>query len=352
MNLFEQIINHGIQQKTSDIHLGVGFAPTFRLDGRIVFAKEFKPATHQQMEECLRRLLTDGELERLRQGCEVDTAFSYEKGARFRVHAYQERRGINIALRYLPELCPTLESLGMFDEYRGLFEKLLREPYGLLLVTGPTGAGKSTTLAAMIDYINTHKTDHVITIEDPIEYLHTSKQSLIKQREVGDGKDSASFPQALRSALREDPDVILVGEMRDRETIALAITAAETGHLVLSTLHTNTTYQAINRIVDVFPPDQQGQIRSQLSQNLAGIIAQRLIPKKQSGRAIALEILINTNAIKTQIRDNKLQTIQSTMQTSKAEGMILLKDYIARLIAEGLIDEEVGNRFLISQVAY
>lgn len=352
MNLFEQIINNGIQKNTSDIHLGVGFVPALRLDGRVVFENEFQPVTLQQMEECLRVFLTDDERARLQKGCEVDTGFSYSKDARFRAHAYQERNGINIALRYLPDACPTLESLGMFGEYKRLFEKLLCEPYGLLLVTGPTGAGKSTTLAAMIDYINTHKTDHVITIEDPIEYLHTSKQSLIKQREVGEGKDSVSFPQALRSALREDPDVILVGEMRDRETISLAITAAETGHLVLSTLHTNTTYQAVNRIVDVFPPDQQGQIRSQLSQNLAGIIAQRLIPKKQGGRAIALEILINTNAIKTQIRDNKLQTIQSTMQTSKAEGMILLKDYIARLVAEGLIDEEVGARFLLSQAAY
>ena len=352
MNLLEQIINRGIQKNTSDIHLGVGFVPALRLDGRVVFENELKPITPGQIEECLKRLLTDDERARLQQGCEIDTAFSYSKDARFRVHAYQERGGINIALRYLPDSRPTLESLGMFSEYERLFEKLLCEPYGLLLVTGPTGAGKSTTLAAMIDYINTHKTDHVITIEDPIEYLHTSKQSLIKQREVGEGKDSASFPQALRAALREDPDVILVGEMRDRATISLAITAAETGHLVLSTLHTNTTYQAVNRIVDVFPPDQQGQIRSQLSQNLAGIIAQRLIPKKQGGRAIALEILINTNAIKTQIRDNKLQTIQSTMQTSKAEGMILLKDYIARLVAEGLIDEEVGARFLLSQAAY
>ncbi len=215
----------------------------------------------------------------------------------------------------------------------------------MILITGPTGSGKSTTLAALIGHINSKRTDHIITLEDPIEYLHENNQCLIKQREVGDGEDSSSFSQALRSALREDPDVILVGEMRDQETMSLAVSAAETGHLVLSTVHTNNTYQAVNRIIDVFPGAQQDQIRGQLAQNLVGIISQRLIPKCDGGRVVAAEFLINTSAVKTQIRDNKLQMIPNTIKTGRDEGMILLSDYVKMLIENKVIERKEGDRY-------
>ncbi len=348
MQLFNQIIDYGLKIKTSDIHLGVGCQPVIRRDGKISFIPDFTALTEEQMSEIIKQLVNDKQYDKLQAGFEVDLGFSYQDKARFRVNIYKERRGFNAALRYLSDTVPSLDDLGLPKTLKDLVGR----PYGLILVTGPTGSGKTTTLAAMIDHINQTTNQHIITIEDPIEYLHQNKQCLIKQREIGEDEDSKSFPNALRAALREDPDVILVGEMRDFDTIALAITAAETGHLVLSSLHTNNTYQALNRIIDAFPVEHHVQIRSQLQQNLVGVVAQRLIPKRGGGRVAALEILINNNTIKAQIKDNKLQAIADTIRSSRNEGMILLEDYIKKLISDEIITMEAAQRFLASQAAY
>lgn len=345
-NFFHRVIGQGVSANASDIHIGVSYAPVIRVDGRIVFLSKFPVVGAEIMEKNIRELFGEERMRRAKSGEEVDMAFSHND-ARFRVNIYRERRGLNVAMRHIPEAIPAIESLGFLNPYGEWLAKFVEAPYGLILVTGPTGSGKSTTLAALIGYINTHRTEHIITLEDPIEYLHENNKCLIKQREVGGGEDTRSFSRALRSALREDPDVILVGEMRDQETMALAVSAAETGHLVLSTVHTNNTYQAINRIIDVFPAAQQDQIRGQLAQNLIGIVAQRLIPKSGGGRAIAAEFLNNTNAVKTQIRDNKLQTIPNTIKTSREEGMILLSDYVKMLLDTGIIEKIAGERYLL-----
>jgi twitching motility protein PilT len=266
----------------------------------------------------------------------IDTDFSYvtKRGYRHRVNVYHQRGDTAIAIRLLRNDIPNLEDLNMppiLAEFSG-------KPRGLILVTGPTGSGKSTTLAAMINYINITRSAHIITIEDPIEYLHEHKRCMVNQREVGD--DVESFAMSLRAALREDPDVILVGEMRDFETINAAITAAETGHLVMSTLHTTCASDTINRIIDVFPSHQQGQIRTQLATVLVGIIAQTLIPTADGkGRIAALEILNATDAIKAMVRDNKVHLIQSAIQTGKKEGMVCLDQELARMCREGIITE-------------
>lgn len=348
MQLLNQIIDYGLKNKTSDIHLGVGYQPVIRRDGKISFVSDFPALTKEQMTEIIKQMTDVKQYDKLQDGFEIDLGFSYQDRARFRVNIYQERQGLNIALRCLPNIVPSLDDLGLPHALKDL----LGRPYGLILVTGPTGSGKSTTLAAMIDHVNQTSNQHIITIEDPIEYLHQNKQSLIKQREIGEGENSKSFPNALRAALREDPDVILVGEMRDRETISLAVTAAETGHLVLSTLHTNNTYQALNRIIDAFPAEHHKQIRSQLQQTLVGILAQRLIPKRGGGRVAALEILISNNTIRAQIKENKLQGIADTIRSSRQEGMILLEDYIKKLISDGIITMEAAQRFAASQAPY
>ncbi len=344
-NLFHRVILQGIAANASDIHIGVSYAPVIRVDGRITFLATFPVVSEEIMEKNIRELFGEECVKSAKEGREVDIAFSYS-GARFRTNIYRERRGLNVAMRHIPEMIPTIESLGFLNPYGELLSRFAEAPYGMILVTGPTGCGKSTTLAGLIGHINTHRREHVITIEDPIEYLHENNQCLIKQREVGSGEDSGSFSQALRSALREDPDVILVGEMRDAETMALAVSAAETGHMVLSTVHTNNTYQAVNRIIDVFPAAQQGQIRGQLAQNLVGIVAQRLLPRRGGGRVLAAEFLNNTNAVKTQIRDNKLQTIPNTIKTSREEGMILLSDYVKLLVDSGMIEKTAGERYI------
>lgn len=345
-NLFYHIIEEGRKNNCSDIHVGVGYAPVIRVDGQITYLPKIPVIAEEVMEKNIRAFFGDDAFARACSGREVDIAFSHAL-ARVRVNIYRERRGLNVAMRLIPEEIPTIESLGLLAPYVETLKKLVEAPYGLILVTGPTGSGKSTTLAAMIGYINSKRSEHIITLEDPIEYLHENNQCLIKQREVGEGEDSASFSQALRSALREDPDVILVGEMRDPETMALAVSAAETGHLVLSTVHTNNTYQAVNRIIDVFPAVQQDQIRGQLAQNLVGVISQRLLPKRENGRIIAAEFLINTSAVKTQIRDNKLQMIPNTIKTCRKEGMILLSDYVKMLLENKVIDRQAEERYVV-----
>lgn len=344
--ILSSLIQKTIQQNASDIHLGVGYKPYLRVDGALKVCSEFKILTEKDLEQIKNILLTQGQAEKLERERDIDLAYSHQNQARFRVNGYFERQGLNFALRCLSKKIPTMQELNLPP----VIQKIAEEPYGLILVTGPTGSGKSTTIASIIDYINQTRAEHIITIEDPIEYQHQNKKSLIKQREVGENENTLSFPQALRAALREDPDVILVGEMRDLETTSLTITAAETGHLVLSTLHTNNTYQAINRIIDIFPPYQQSQIRIQIATSLTAIIAQRLIPKIDGGRLAAFEIMIANSAIKNLIASNKISSIPNTIKTAREAGMILLEDHLKQLIEKKLITQNSAKRFLTNQI--
>ncbi len=318
----------------SDVHFTTKISPVVRLHGSLRKLSSYPEMTEAAIMKICEQMTSGRNIENIKS--KVDTDFSYvtRRGYRHRVNVYHQRGDTAIAIRLLRNDIPTLEDL---DLPPILGEFALR-PRGLVLVTGPTGSGKSTTLAAMIDYVNINRSAHIITVEDPIEYVHEHKRCMVNQREVGD--DVESFAMSLRAALREDPDVILVGEMRDFETINAAITAAETGHLVMSTLHTTCASDTINRIIDVFPAHQQSQIRTQLATVLVGIIAQTLIPKADgTGRIAALEILNATDAIKAMIRDNKVHLIQTAIQTGKKEGMVCLDQELARLVKEGQITE-------------
>lgn len=318
----------------SDVHFTTKIAPVVRLHGSLRKLSSYPEMTEMGIMKIAEQMTTGRNIENIKN--KIDTDFSYvtRRGYRHRVNVFHQRGNTAIAIRLLRNDIPTLEDLDL-PPILGDFSM---RPRGLVLVTGPTGSGKSTTLAAMIDYVNINKSSHIITIEDPIEYVHEHKRCMVNQREVGD--DVESFAMSLRAALREDPDVILVGEMRDYETINAAVTAAETGHLVMSTLHTTSASDTINRIIDVFPAHQQSQIRTQLATVLVGIIAQTLIPKADgTGRIAALEILNATDAVKAMIRDNKVHLIQTAIQTGRNQGMVCLDQELARLVREGTITE-------------
>ncbi len=331
----DQCIAYGRQQGCSDIHLTPGEPVLFRRIG-ILEPLEFA-LSREETEEMIASLLNEAQKENLHRGIDVDFSYALPEGGRQRVNIYKERGRTCCAIRILNESIPTMEQLFLPT----VLHKLALLPRGLILVTGPTGSGKSTTLAAMVDHINQNRKAHILTIEDPIEYIYQNKSALIHQREVG--KDTASFAAALRSALREDPDVILVGEMRDYETIAAALTAAETGHLVLSTLHTTGAANTIDRIIDVFPAEGQTQVRTQLSAVLQGIITQQLLPTVDGkGRIAALEILVGTDAVRNLIRDDKCHQLRSIIQTGAKDGMHTLSQDLARLIKEKKITYETA----------
>ena len=318
----------------SDVHFTTKISPVVRLHGSLRKLSSYPEMTEGAIMKIVEQMTGGRNLENIKN--RIDTDFSYitRRGYRHRVNIYHQRGDTAIAIRLLRNDIPTLEDLDLPQ----IIGDMSLRPRGLILVTGPTGSGKSTTLAAMIDYVNVNKSAHIITIEDPIEYVHEHKRCMVNQREVGD--DVETFALSLRAALREDPDVILVGEMRDYETINAAVTAAETGHLVMSTLHTTSASDTINRIIDVFPAHQQGQIRTQLATVLVGIIAQTLIPKADNtGRVAALEILNATDSIKAMIRDNKVHLIQTAIQTGRNVGMVCLDQELARMVKEGIIDE-------------
>jgi twitching motility protein PilT len=318
----------------SDVHFTTKISPIVRLHGSLRKLSSYPEMNEAAIMKIVEQMTTGRNMENIKN--KIDTDFSYltRRGYRHRVNVYHQRGDTAISIRLLRNDIPTLEDL----ELPPILGEFSLRPRGLVLVTGPTGSGKSTTLAAMIDYVNINKSAHIITIEDPIEYVHEHKRCMINQREVGD--DVESFAMSLRAALREDPDVILVGEMRDFETINAAVTAAETGHLVMSTLHTTCAGDTINRIIDVFPAHQQSQIRTQLATVLVGIIAQTLIPRADgSGRIAAVEILNATDAIKAMIRDNKVHLIQTAIQTGRKDGMVCLDQELARYVKEGLITE-------------
>jgi twitching motility protein PilT len=323
-----------VEKNASDLHLCVGVPPVLRIDGKL-YRTPFMPAEPAQTQRLIYEILTDDQIQRFENELELDFSYSLQNIARFRVNVFKDRGNVAAAFRLIPRRIPSIRELGL----PVILEELILKPRGLILVTGPTGSGKSTTLAAMIDHLNNTDSRHVITIEDPIEYMHTHKKCIINQREIG--QDTLSFAKALRSALREDPDVILVGEMRDLETIAIAITAAETGHLVLATLHTNNAAETIDRIIDVFPAEQQAQIRVQLSNNLVAVLSQQLLPRASGrGRVAAMEIMIATPAIRNLIREGKTHQIPSIIQTSGEFGMQTMDQALRDLYLQGIITYE------------
>jgi len=316
----------------SDLHLSSGAQPLVRLDGRLERIK-YKVLDQEELRGLLYEIAPQRLLATFEESGDLDFAYASPGLGRYRVNFFLQERGVAAAFRAIPEIVPSLDEL----ELPGLLAELAMRPKGLVLVTGPTGSGKSTTLAAMTRYANEHRHDHIITIEDPIEYVHSPAGCLINQREVG--RDTRSFATALRGALREDPDIILVGEMRDLPTIELALEAAETGHLVLSTLHTASAAKTIDRIIDVFPGDRQAQIRSALSESLAAVFSQTLLRRAAGkGRVAALEILIATTAVRNLIRENKMFQIPGVMETGKSHGMRTLDDALLELVEAGRID--------------
>jgi len=322
-------------QRASDVHITSDRNPLFRIDGSL---HETEYAMNiEQKRTLILSLLIDKQRRRVEEGFDVDTSYETENGLRHRVNVYHQQQRLATAIRLLNDNIPTFEELGLPEVLRSLAD----EPRGLILVTGPTGSGKSTTLAAMVDYINTKRACHILTIEDPVEYVYKQKKAMIHQRNVGEDVDS--FSAALRSAMREDPDVILVGEMRDYETISAAITAAETGHLVLSTLHTTGAAMTVDRIIDVFPPHSQHQIRTQLAGVMKGVITQTLLPRATgTGRVAAFEIMIGTDAVNTMIREGKGHQLNSVIQTGMRQGMVLLDDYLINLVRGGIITQNAA----------
>jgi len=320
----------------SDLLLTAGSAPIFRIDGELR-VNDATPIGDQELREMLFAVLSDAQKQRLLKDLELDFAVEVEKHCRFRANIFFTRRGIGADFRLLSNRIPTLEALGL----PRVLDDIVMERQGLVLITGPTGHGKSTTLASMIDIVNRRKRAHIVTIEDPIEYVHENRLSVIDQREVGD--NTHSFAGALRHVLRQSPDLILIGEMRDLETISAAVTAAETGHLVLSTLHTNDAAQTIDRLIDVFPPHQQAQIRIQLSLSLLAVLAQRLLVGKAGGRVVATELLRRTAAVATMIRDGHTHQIYSVIETQSRIGMHTMDSSVKGLYNRGLISLETAR---------
>ena len=337
----KHLLQQTIDLKASDLHLVVGVPPTLRIEGELRSLPDTGILTPETIAEGLKQVLTGEQFERLSVNKEIDFSLSFSEKARFRVNAYTQKGSLAAAFRRIPLEIPSFESLKL-PKIAHSFTNLRQ---GLVLVTGPTGHGKSTTLAAIIDEINRNRSSHIVTIEDPIEFVFKPIKSIVSQREMK--SDTHSWQVALRSVLREDPDVVLVGEMRDFETISAAMTIAETGHLVFGTLHTNSAAQTIDRIVDVFPEDQQNQVRLQLSSVLEAVFSQRLISSLSGGRVVAHEVMLGTNAIKTSIREGKTHQIDSIIQTSLEAGMSTLENSLASLVKSGQISLEVAQEWTV-----
>jgi twitching motility protein PilT len=337
----ELLLEEVVKRKASDLHLQVGLRPILRVDGALSAVQSSEPLDEESVESLVFTLLDEDQKQILLRDKEFDFSFAFGDLGRFRVNAFHERGNLAAALRLIPSNIPNIEQLGLPP----VLNKFTEYPRGLVLVTGPTGSGKSTTLAALINKINSEQAKHIITVEDPIEYTHKSNRSVIVQREVH--YDTFSFSTALRSALREDPDVVLIGEMRDLETIAAAITIAETGHLVLATLHTNSASQSIDRMIDVFPPHQQQQVRAQLGNILMAICSQRLIPALGGGRVAAAEILVATPAVRNIIREGKNYQLEAVIQTGADHGMQSMDRTLINLIHAGTISYDEARNFAV-----
>lgn len=343
MITFEDLLKKASEMNASDVHLTVGIPPIMRINGNLVPFGEDK-FTPKEIEKCVKEILNEDQLDKYNEFGEIDLSYSLNGVGRFRINIFRQRGSSAIALRTVPLQVPTLDKLGMPQ----IIKDLTKKTRGLILVTGPIGSGKSTTLAAMINEINSTRSTHIITLEDPIEYLHKHKKSIVNQREIG--YDTKSYASALRASLREDPDIILIGDIRDLETISIALTAAETGHLVLSTLYTMGASKSIDRIVDVFPPYQQQHIRIQLAAVLEGVIYQQLIPKADgNGRVAALETMIATPAIKNLIREGKTYQIDSTIQTGGKYGMKTMDMSLVELYKSGVINYDDAMAYAVDR---
>jgi len=337
----EILLEEVIKKKGSDLHLQVGLPPMLRVDGALLPVTGAEPLTEEAVEALIFAILDEDQKQILLKDKEFDFSFAFGDLGRFRVNAFHERGNLAAALRLIPNEILTIEQLGLPP----IVNKFADYPRGLVLVTGPTGSGKSTTLAAMIHKINAERAQHIVTIEDPIEFTHKSNKSVIVQREVH--YDTYSFSAALRSSLRQDPDVVLIGEMRDLETIAAAITIAETGHLVFATLHTNSASQSIDRMIDVFPPHQQPQIRAQLANILQAIVSQRLIPAIGGGRIASAEILVATPAVRNIIREGKSHQLEAVIQTGAEFGMQSMDKTLVQLIHNGTITYDEARNYAV-----
>jgi twitching motility protein PilT len=336
-NSIDELLERMVEANASDLHVTTGTPPAIRVRGEVERLVGFDTLTAEETQQLLYRILSSEQQKNFELNRQLDFSYSIPGLARFRVNVYFQRESIGAAFRLIPTELKTLEELGIPDSLHVLAEK----PRGLVLVTGPTGSGKSTTLAAIIDEINRNRSEHILTIEDPIEFLHRHKRCIVNQREIG--PDATSFAHALRAALRQDPDVILVGEMRDLETISTALTAAETGHLVFGTLHTQSAPSTIDRIIDVFPAEQQEQVRIQIANSLQGVVTQALLPTADgTGRVPALEILLPDDAVRNLIRQGKVEQIYSVMQTNTSRGMQTMEQSLGDLIMRRVVDLEMG----------
>ena len=333
VTLLQATVNSG----ASDLHITVGRAPTARRDGTLVSFENVKILDEDDTERMVMSLLDGQQTQELTERLQVDFSFGIPGLGRFRANAYNQRNTLALALRVIPFRVRSLEELGAPRSV----SVLLNRPYGLVLAVGPTGSGKSTTLAAMVDRINETKPVHILTIEDPVEYVHNHKLAMVNQREVG--TDAVSFEQGLRSALREDPDVVLLGEMRDLESIQIALSLAETGHLVLATLHTNDASQALDRMIDVFPSDKRSQIQTMLAGALQGVISQRLLPAVSGGRVAAYEVLMGTEAVRNLVREGKSRQLRNVVATGGPDGMQTIEMDLARLVSSGLVTMEMAQ---------
>lgn len=334
-----QLLDITIERQASDLHLLVNFPPTLRVNGELIAVPGLEVLDSKDIENLIRPILSHIHQEQLTRFMDVDMGLEYKDLARFRVNIYRQMGTIAASLRLIPKTMRKLEETGLPSN----IAKVTGLKQGLVLVTGPTGQGKTTTLAALIDRINSEQSAHIITVEDPIEFIYTKAKSLVSQREIN--SDTVSWARALRAALREDPDVVLIGEMRDLETIAAALTIAETGHLVFATLHTNSAAQTLDRIIDVFPSTQQSQVRSQLAAVLEVIISQRLVPTINPGRALAYEILVANPATRAIVREGKTHLIDNLLQTSAESGMVILESSLVYLLREGIISLETAQNY-------
>lgn len=330
------LLAFSVKNNASDLHLSAGLPPMIRVDGD-VRRINLPPLEHKQVHGLVYDIMNDKQRKDYEEHLETDFSFEVPGIARFRVNAFHQNRGAGAVFRTIPSRVLSMEELGMGQ----VFRDMVMQSRGLILVTGPTGSGKSTTLAAMVDHINESRHDHILTIEDPIEFVHESKKSLVNQREVH--RDTLGFNEALRSALREDPDIILVGELRDLETIRLAMTAAETGHLVFGTLHTTSAAKTIDRIIDVFPAEEKSMVRSMLSESLQAVVSQTLLKKTGGGRVAAHEIMIGTPAIRNLIREDKVAQMYSAIQTGAGVGMQTMDQCLQELVRKGVISRDIAR---------
>lgn len=341
----DKLFRTAVEYKASDLYITTGCKPVFRIHGEMVTVEEHPVLTPELASEYILETMTEPQRKDFQENWDVDFALEIQSVARFRVNACMQRKGPAAYFRLIPTVIRTIDELGLPQQLK----KIAHIQSGLILVTGPTGSGKSTTLASLIHEINISRRNHIITVEDPIEFVHENKKSIVDQREVG--RHTKTFAKALRASLREDPDVILVGEMRDLETISLALTAAETGHVVFATLHTSGAAKSVDRIIDAFPPSQQNQIRVQMGENLRAVIWQTLLPQKgNKGRVAALEVLFNTPAVANMIRRQKTFQIPSAIETGMAEGMQTMKKSVMTLLEQGLITEEIAAANLPTDV--